>query len=536
MKPTASIGSSAMFKSLTLEQGRAVISGSKSVKVEAPAGSGKTFVMMGYAAARPKSKGLYLAFGKATQAEAAKRLAVMGVNTEARTQHSLAYATFGSVLARAGKLNGRSGLRPAVTANLLGVNYPMAAAINDTLKNFMNNPEPLICDAHLPTEADQKIVSVASGAVIDGARRMWARMVNPMDAEVQATDDVYLKQWVMTNPQLPYDFILFDEAQDANKLTAHLVNMQKHCTRVYVGDPHQSIYGFRGAVNLMDELEAEENHVLTTSFRFPANIGLLATAWLAHWKGKKTPIIGAGRGGPILDTDQTAYLSRTVAGLLAKGFELHSEGKKMHWVKGFEDYRTQTILDAYALFTGKSENILTIKDPTLKLMPSWSHFNQYVEEGGDGEVGPIFRLIEEYRKDAPVILEALRANQIIDSKDAKYVLTTGHKAKGLEWPIVRLTNDFFSFKDDSNNKKKKDRASSGQKPKTEWKSPDKIDEQEANLMYVMLTRAQKAIAPTGEVKEWFRTQDSVKHLFPEPKKRAENEPPHEQETQMERAA
>jgi ATP-dependent exoDNAse (exonuclease V) beta subunit len=41
-----------------------------------------------------------------------------------------------------------------------------------------------------------------------------------------------------------------------------------------------------------------------------------------------------------------------------------------------------------------------------------------------------------------------------------------------------------------------------------------IDSQEANLMYVALTRAQKAIAPTQEMAEWFGTQEDTKAMFP----------------------
>lgn len=507
MNPTHSIGKTPEFCNITAEQGRAVISKSTSVKVKAPAGSGKTTLMMAYAKARPRARGLYLAFGKPTQQEAAAKLSKLEVRTVASTQHSLAWSKFGSVLKNAGKLNHRYGLRSAVTANTLGVNYPIASAINETVKNYMNSAEERICEAHLPDAHEHPVAAQQQGIVMEGAQRLWARMVNPADSEVQATDDVYLKQWVMTKPKLPYDFILFDECQDANKLTAHLVNMQTHCTRVYVGDPHQSIFGFRGAVNLMDELVAEENHALTASFRFTANIGILASTFLKHWKNEQTPLIGKGKGGAILPTDQQAYLSRTVAGLIAKGFELHCKGAKLHWVKGFEDYRVAPILEAYNLFKGNKNELVT--DPVLKLMQSWEQFGDYVESTGDGDAGPVYRLIEKYRDEIPGIISALRSNQIIKKEDAPYVLTTAHKSKGLEWPVVRMTDDYFSFKDD----------------KGLWKNPQRIDVQEANLMYVALTRAQKAVAPTKEIAEWFRAQAATKHLFPEPVRKDPAEEP-----------
>ena len=505
MKPTHSISKSPKFSNLTQEQGRAIISSASSVKVEAPAGSGKTTLMTGYAAARKEARGLYLAFGKPTQESAHAKLKALDVNTEARTQHSLAWQGFGSVLSKAGKLEQRTGLRAAVTANLLGVNYPIASAINKTLSNYMNVPDEILDARHLPDVEEFPIVKSAEGTVVEGARRLWQRMTDPSDVDAQATDDVYLKQWVLTKPVLPYDFILFDECQDANQLTAHLVNMQKHCTRVYVGDPHQAIYGFRGAVNLMDELEAEVNFALTASFRFTPNIAKLASTFLKHWKGAKTPIIGKGVGGPILKSDTTAYLARTVAGLIAKGFELQTKGAKIHWIKGFEDYRVNPILEAHSLFNG---NKMDIKDPVLKLMQSWTQFQEYVESTGDGEAGPVFRLIEAYKNDTPSIIHDLKQNQVRKESDAQVVLTTQHKSKGLEWPIVRVVDDHFSFKDD----------------KGTWKSPKSIDEQEANLMYVTLTRAQKAIAPSKQIIEWFRQQSETKHLFEEKAPAAESKP------------
>lgn len=501
MKPTHSIGKTEKFKNLTLEQGRAVISGAKALKVRAPAGSGKTHFQMAYAAARPQKRGLYLAFGKPIQMEADSKLKALGVNTHAKTSHSLAWQ-FGSILEAAGKLRQPS-MRAATTARALNVNYPIASAINATLNNFLCSAEDMICEAHLPSEKESPIAARNQGMVIEGARQLWARMVNPRDTEVQATHDVYLKQWAMTKPKLDFDFILFDECQDANPLLAHLVNAQKHCTRVYVGDPHQAIYAFRGAVNLMDDLEADETTAFTASFRFPPNIGLMASTYLKHWKNNDIPVLGKGKVEKRLATDQNAFLSRTVAGLIAKGFDLHSKGHRMHWIKGFDNYRVKPILEAYSLFKKDGG---PITDPVLRLMSSWEEFGDYVEATKDGEAGPVYRLVQQYKDEIPAIIEALRANQVKDEKDAKIVLATAHGSKGLEWPIVRLVDDFFSFKND----------------KGAWLTPEKIDPQEANLMYVALTRAMKAVAPTKEVAEWFQQRAETKHLFDAPAKPAAN--------------
>lgn len=501
MKQTTSISKHPQFSTLTQEQGRAVISDAKTLKIDARAGSGKTKTLMGYAAARPKARGLYLAFGKPTQLSAGPKLKALNVNTEARTQHSLAWPGFGSKLDEACKLASNGSLRTGVTADLLGVNWAIAKAANETVKNYMCSADKTLGEKHLPDEKDFPAIRFASGQVMDGAIRLWDRLTDLNDTDAKAVPDVYLKQWVNTDPVLPYEFILFDECQDANPLTAYLVNRQTHCTRVYVGDPHQAIYGFRGAVNLMDELQAEKTFALTASFRFGRNIGILASTFLRHWKKEPLPLRGLGLGGKITSADQQAYLSRTVAGLIGKGFELHTKGQKLHWIKGFEDYRVAPILEAYKLYKGEGSS--NFQDPVLKLMKSWTDLADYVEATGDAEAGPVYRLVEQYKDEIPNIIETLKREQVRDEKSSPIVLTTAHKSKGLEWPVVRLINDFFSFKDPSDG--------------TKWLPPGRIDPQEANLMYVALTRAMKAVAPPPEIVEWFRTQPDTQHMFPEPK-------------------
>jgi F-box protein, helicase, 18 len=498
MRPTHSIGRTEKFRNLTNEQGMAAISPATSLKIVAPAGSGKTHVQMAYAAARPMKRGLYLALSKPNQIEAEARLTALSVNTVAKTCYSLAWQ-FGRLLHNAGKLS-QPGLRAATTARALNVNYAMAAAINQTVTNFMNSAEGNISEAHLPSERDAPIASRNQGPVIEGTRQLWARMVNPADPETQATHDVYLKQWAMAGLRLDYDFILFDEYQDATPLLAKLINDQKHCSRVYVGDPHQAIYGFRGAANLMDELQAEAIMALTASFRFPPNVGLMASTFLKHWKKNTIQVIGKGKVEARMPTDQQAFVSRTVAGLTAKGFELHCAGKRMHWIKGFENYKVKPIMEAYALYKGKTEGLT---DPVLKMMPSWAAFKEYVEATRDGEAGSVYRLVEKYKHDLPVIISELKANEVKEEKNASFVLATAHGSKGREWPTVSLTDDFFSFRNDKDGKKT-------------WMQPDEINPQEANLMYVALTRARKEVAPTPEIADWFAERPETAHLFPGP--------------------
>ena len=89
----------------------------------------------------------------------------------------------------------------------------------------------------------------------------------------------YLKVYQLQNPQiLGYDCILVDEAQDItpgiksiytvliwhnNYIAIISVVQGQTCPKVFVGDPYQQIYGFRGAVNALDAIEPTHTFYLT---------------------------------------------------------------------------------------------------------------------------------------------------------------------------------------------------------------------------------------------------------------------------------
>ena len=82
------------------------------------------------------------------------------------------------------------------------------------------------------------------------AAELTTSMLNPK-SECPTTHDGYVKYWQLSNPQIKYDYIMFDEAQDANPVLLSVILKQK-CQQIFVGDKFQSIYQFRGGVNAMD--------------------------------------------------------------------------------------------------------------------------------------------------------------------------------------------------------------------------------------------------------------------------------------------
>jgi hypothetical protein len=85
-----------------------------------------------------------------------------------------------------------------------------------------------------------------------------------------------------------FDFVFVDEGQDTNAIQRALIRKIMHTNSrlAVVGDPHQAIYGFRGAdSNSMDLIKEEFDCVdlpLTVTYRCPKLVVEHAQQWVSH--------------------------------------------------------------------------------------------------------------------------------------------------------------------------------------------------------------------------------------------------------------
>ena len=181
----------------------------------------------------------------------------------------------------------------------------------------------------LPRGADR------AGPVLAWARQLWALLRDPAGA-VPLEHDAYLKMWQLEGARLPdwAEVLYVDEAQDADPVTLAILQAQRRPT-VWVGDPWQSIYRFRGSVNAMRTIDAPQRP-LTRSWRFGEELARMARGILAH---TSAPPALALHGAPGLATvlgpvrPPCTVLCRTNAGL----FEAAVHGRdRVHLVGGVE--------------------------------------------------------------------------------------------------------------------------------------------------------------------------------------------------------
>jgi superfamily I DNA/RNA helicase len=317
-------------------------------------------------------------------------------------------------------------------------------------------------------------------------------MQDPANHAIGMVHDGYLKLFVLQRPQLPFDTILFDESQDANSVTIQLVERQKDARKIWVGDPWQAIYGFRGAVNAMEQVSAEETFRLTGSFRFGPAIADTATR-LLRWRDPSPPAlrglahtsgrVQVGRPG------QRPYtvLARTNARLFAEAVSVLREtpGARLGFVGGIDGYRFDLIDDTYHLSAG-----LPVRDAFLRMMGSFEALKHYAKAVGDAEWLVRCKLVNDWGTTIPHWIARIRAADA-PVESAAVAFSTAHKAKGLEWSVVQLADDFPDIEADCALWNTWNAMEPG--TKRDQLAADLLPQEELNLLYVAVTRAQSAL-------------------------------------------
>lgn len=468
----------------TQEQQAVVDSPARLLSVNAFAGTGKTTVLVDYARARQGQRILYLAFNRAVANEARERFPD---NVDCRTTHSLAYGPVGRRFAA--KLGNA---QPFEVAKLCRCNPRRAKLILQTVSAWLCSTDPEIGTHHVPgDEASEEPDTWETNApvIADQARKVWDQMQHA-DSPILMPHDGYLKLWAMSGPQLRYDIILLDEAQDTNPLTLELVLAQRQATIVLVGDRHQGIYGFRKAMNAMEAVKAHQRLSLTQSFRFGQGIADVATLLLRTFKGEQNEVRGRAdiQVRWFVNTAKPyTYIARTNAGLFDAAAQVLRSGgeQRLHFVGGFQNYLFGKVLDAYYLWADERTRI---KEAAIARFPNFKDFKQYGEDAGDAEIRALVRVVEQYRSEVPKLYEAMKAADTAVQDRAHVTLSTAHRAKGLEWLQVELAEDFVELPPD-----------------------DDFDPEEINLLYVGLTRAIEAIRLPSNLDGWLSSVGFSEH-------------------------
>jgi superfamily I DNA/RNA helicase len=444
------------------------------LKIEALAGTGKTSTLIELAkdlkVRRSRQRTLYVAFNNFVVDEVSSKI---GRFADAMTVNSLALRMVGRPFQeKLSETPQRMSHRQA--ADLLGITSELRYSINFNLKDGSRkevnrlltreqmagmvsravlrfcqsldrsiNPSYFAEEIFLGPEIGRfPIPDSVKQELTKYAVRYWADIADPNSRRFRFRHEHYMKLWHLMDPVIPYDTILFDEAQDADPLMRDVV--ERHPGQVvWCGDRYQAIYGWRGAVNAMQDVTVDETLYLTSSFRFDEHVAEIANRFLVPLGSRK--VIGAAhhssRVGQIETPDVEIFRRNT--SLIERFMELANANVPV---------RTDVDLGEYERVV---EGLLTLRRnirPRHPDLAEFVNFSTLTEWLKDPEVeDDEFRLMirQLLRHNLEDLLAALVKARKSTGESFGRLLTTAHKAKGLGFDRVVVHSDFpvFSFRD-----------------------------------------------------------------------------------------
>ena len=421
----------------------------QSFKVVAYAGAGKT-TTLNLIGNQLRGRGIYLAFNKAIAAEAQRKFPH---HVDCRTFHSLAFRhTARDITAKLqlprfspSRLASDLGLTPVQVKRQIEGKSQFVTLTPERQARFVSDAVSTFCSTHASYPAPRHLQFpewlVASEAeqlrdtLYPYVERRWQQSIDPRHP-AGIGHDIYLKLWALSKPVIPADFILFDEAQDADPLMMGILSNQPNQV-IYVGDAHQQIYEWRGAVNAMKRLPLPQT-LLTQSFRFGDRIADVANGFLKALQEevplRGNPAMTSTLGKSMVHGQKDAILCRTNASAMVN---LLSGLKMGHKVA------LQADTDRLLKFSQSAERLkkgqAAYGVPELAYFNNWRDVQDYSETSEGSDLKTLVKLVDEHGTET--LNQAINSLTTLDKAD--YIISTAHKAKGLEWSRVQIDNDFY---------------------------------------------------------------------------------------------
>lgn len=447
--------------------------------VQAGAGAGKTstLVMVGHALSGKKVA--YIAYNKTTATEAKGRFPS---HVRCSTSHALASAYIKKYQRRIGDGKRQRAHEQAQLLNI-GVSVELTSTVLlpcdlariavETVKRYCQSDDDEIGHHHVPRQVgidhvDEQVY--LTELIVPYAQRAWSDIRN-VDGRLQFDHDYYFKMWALTKPDLGFDVVMLDEAQDTNPALAAVIADQDG-QQILVGDSNQQLYAWRGAVDVLESWDAPMRLTLRQSWRFGQAIADEANRWLT--------VLGADlrvKGNPSLDSvvgrlkKPDAILCRTNAEAVKQVMRAMQIGRRPALVGGGNAIEAL----AKAAHQLKTEGRTSHRE--LFAFRSWGELQDYVDnETGGRDLKPFVDLIDEHGVEK--ILYTV-AGLAVSEADADVVISTAHKGKGREWNTVTIAEDYREpLPDDDGH-------------------PGPIPREDAMLAYVAVTRAKLQLDRTG---------------------------------------
>jgi AAA domain/UvrD-like helicase C-terminal domain len=469
----------------------------KTLRVDAYAGTGKTATLRLLATAAA-SKGLYLAFNRSIALEARQ---TFPPGVACTTIHSIAFRN----VRRAFRFSEQK-LTGALSVNVLLSAFQIPETISfrsglclssrsyasiliEATRSFLRSSDITPGAVHVPRLGALEFVSDPQFA--DFAQQagkhvevLWSNMCSAQSA-LPLGHDGYLKLWAISNPVSQVDYILIDEAQDLNAVLLGVLRGLK-CQMVYVGDPYQQIYEWRGAINAMEQVAVDDRVLLSQSFRFGPTIAGAATNILREL-GAREPLLGSKRlKSHLARVQPDVILSRSNLSAMGHVLDALSRNQRCHLLGG--TVALESLLEDVSRLKAGTAAV----SPELVGFSSWKDVLAQSVTPEGAHLRSLVNMVVEYGE--RTMLAGLRRTER-DEPKAQIVCSTAHRSKGREWEYVRVADDFEEALLRSR------KASTGGANGSDYHA-------ELRLLYVAITRAQKALELPQSLLDRFGLHDT----------------------------
>jgi superfamily I DNA/RNA helicase len=450
----------------------------KDLVVQALAGTGKTTTLRLLAESLVGKQGTYIAFNRAIVDEATGKFPP---NVNCRTAHSLAFRQVGFRYRKRLDNQQRKTLKQIsewmavekISYKIGKENYVLereqvANLVLSSISNFCKSADKDLTKSHIEipylATFDKKQSRNFQDKLLPIALNAWQDILN-VEGYLKFTHDYYLKIWQLSNPKIKGDFILFDEAQDADPVMLDIVESQLHAQKIYCGDQYQAIYEWRGAENALSKVKVDKRLWLTQSFRFGEAIAAEANDVLEFLQApvKVRGLTNLSSKVEKLEKPK-AILCRTNAGVIQQVLEQLKKNRAVAVVGQVQE------LIEFAKACGQLQEGKRTGHHELAPFKSWKEAKEYVDRfpRETQEIKTMIELVSRFGVESLI----LALNKVVSEQGAEVTISTAHKAKGREWDTVKLAGDYLH--------------------------PVDMDTEDLRLAYVSVTRAIRIL----DMSEW----------------------------------
>lgn len=415
------------------------------LKVEAVAGSSKTFTLLKTSEALPHSDQLYLSYNKANAEESKSKFPSY---VQCKTTHALAYTP---IVKYGLDLEGYQG-KPRIIGDFThrdikdGVDYETKLLILQHFNAFCLSSHTSIEEFCVDKEIPQFIPYITT---------YFMKMVSN---QIPCTHGFYLKMYHIMlveghiHYDKPFDVIMLDEAGDINEVTLGIFLALPANLKIMTGDSLQNIYSFNHTINGFIALkDVGVTKHLSQSFRCSESI---ADAIESFCQRHLDPdIVFRGTVHPDTTIRTEAIIARTNSGLISYMVKMAEIGEPFNLTREpkhiFSTMLTLmnlkegvVIHDVSLKFIQKSVNTFFKKPELQKKYKTCLMYIDYVYSEEEPDIKIAIQTILKYKASTIYNVYKFAKDCHIHPDNHAVTLTTAHSSKGLTFDSVTVANDF----------------------------------------------------------------------------------------------